>query len=180
VRLSVIGLAMVAVAGIGIVGLSKITPTGFLPEDDQGALFVVVQMPGGASVGRTTEAIHQAEDILREEEAVADVTSVVGLNFIDNYSQPNAGFMVVTLKPFDERKARSLGAPELIARLGAKLRQIQGGTIVPLAPPPLQIPECQLSSYEYGLFLVGRLRDPPGGALLAKMRSRRASWQQFR
>jgi hydrophobe/amphiphile efflux-1 (HAE1) family protein len=137
VRLSVIGLAMVAVAGIGIVGLSKITPTGFLPEDDQGALFVVVQMPGGASVGRTTEAIRQAEDILREEEAVADVTSVVGLNFIDNYSQPNAGFMVVTLKPFDERKARSLGAPELIARLGAKLRQIQGGTIVPLAPPPI-------------------------------------------
>src|SRR6266851_2017191 len=137
VRLSIIGLAMVAVAGLGIVGLSKITPTGFLPEDDQGALFVVAQMPGGASVARTTEAIGQAEDILREEEAVADVTSVIGLNFIDNYSQPNAGFMVVTLKPFEERKARSLGAPELIARLGAKFRQIQGGTVVPLSPPPI-------------------------------------------
>ena len=43
-----------------------------------------------------------------EEEAVADYTSVIGLNFIDNYSQPNAAFMVVTLKPFEERKdARS-------------------------------------------------------------------------
>src|SRR5271165_1866424 len=71
VGLSVIGLAMVAVAGVGIVGLSKITPTGFLPEDDQGALFVVVQMPGGASVARTTEVIRQTEDIVREEEAVA-------------------------------------------------------------------------------------------------------------
>src|ERR1700730_15480262 len=47
VRFSVIGLAMVVVAGFGVVGLAKITPTGFLPEDDQGALFVVVQLPGG-------------------------------------------------------------------------------------------------------------------------------------
>jgi hydrophobe/amphiphile efflux-1 (HAE1) family protein len=136
-RFSIIGLVMVGVAGFGVVGLSKITPTGFLPEDDQGALFVVVQMPGGTSVARTSEAIRQAEDILRKEEAVEDFTSVIGLNFIDNYSQPNAAFMVVTLKPFEERKDRSLGAPELIARLGAKLRQIQGGTVVPLSPPPI-------------------------------------------
>jgi len=137
VRISVIGLVMVAVASAGVVGLAKITLTGFLPEDDQGALFVVVQMPGGASVARTTEAVRQAEEIVREEEAVADYTSVIGLNFIDNYSQSNAAFMVVTLKPFEERKARSLGAPELIARLSEKFRQIQGGTVVPLAPPPI-------------------------------------------
>ena len=136
-RFSIIGLVMVVVAGFGVVGLSKITPTGFLPEDDQGALFVVVQMPGGTSVARTSEAIHQAEDILRKEEAVEDFTSVIGLNFIDNYSQPNAAFMVVTLKPFEERKDRSLGAPHLIAELGAKFRQIQGGTVVPLSPPPI-------------------------------------------
>jgi hydrophobe/amphiphile efflux-1 (HAE1) family protein len=136
-RFSVIGLVMVCVAGIGIVGLSKITPTGFLPEDDQGALFVIVQMPGGTAVARTAQAVGQAEDILRHEEAVADFTSVIGLNFIDNYSQPNAAFMVVTLKPFEERKDRSLGAAELIVRLGAKLRQIQAGTVVPLSPPPI-------------------------------------------
>src|SRR5215471_13321666 len=65
VRLSIIGLVMVAVAGLGIVALSKITPTGFLPEDDQGALFVVAQLPGGASVGRTTQVIQQAEAILK-------------------------------------------------------------------------------------------------------------------
>jgi hydrophobe/amphiphile efflux-1 (HAE1) family protein len=128
---------MVCVAGVGIVGLSKITPTGFLPEDDQGALFVIVQMPGGTAVARTAQAVAQAEDILRHEEAVADFTSVIGLNFIDNYSQPNAAFMVVTLKPFEERKDRSLGAAELIVRLGAKLRQIQAGTVVPLSPPPI-------------------------------------------
>jgi hydrophobe/amphiphile efflux-1 (HAE1) family protein len=137
VRVAIIGLAMVAVAGAGIVGLARIAPTGFLPEDDQGALFVVVQTPGAASIARTSEVVRQAEEMLREEEAVADFTSVIGLNFIDNFSQPNAAFMVVTLKSFEERKDRSLGAPALIARLGAKFREIQGGTVVPMSPPPI-------------------------------------------
>jgi len=137
VRFSLIGLVMVAVSALGIFGLSKITPTGFLPEDDQGALFVVAQLPGGASVVRTSGVIRQAEAILRDEAAVEDVTSVIGLNFIDNYSQANAAFMVVTLKPFEERKDRSLGVGALIARLGPKFRQIQGGTVTPLAPPPI-------------------------------------------
>ena len=137
VRFSVIGLAMVVVAGVGTVGLSKVTPTGFLPEDDQGAIFVVVQLPGGASVGRTSEVMRQAEAILKEDPAVAEYTSVIGLNFIDNYSQPNAGFMVVTFKPFEERKSAELGAREVIARLRPKFRQIPGGTVVPLAPPPI-------------------------------------------
>jgi hydrophobe/amphiphile efflux-1 (HAE1) family protein len=137
VRVSIIGLVVVAVAGVGVAGLAKITPTGFLPEDDQGALFVVVQLPGAASVVRTTEVIQQAEAMLREEAAVEDITSVVGLNFIDNYSQSNSAFIVVTLKPFEERKGASEGVAALIARLGPKFRQISGGTVVPLAPPPI-------------------------------------------
>ncbi|HLN09120.1 MAG TPA: efflux RND transporter permease subunit, partial [Xanthobacteraceae bacterium] len=137
VRFSVIGLAMVAVAAVGVVGLAKVTPTGFVPEDDQGAIFVIVQLPGGASVGRTSEVMRKAEAIVKEDPATAEYTSIIGLNFIDNYSQPNAGFMVVTFKPFEHRKEASLGAPEVIARLGAKFREIPGGTVVPLAPPPI-------------------------------------------
>src|SRR6202166_2409943 len=124
-RLSVIGLVVVAVCGIGVVGLAKVTPTGFLPEDDQGALFVVAQLPGGASVGRTSEVIRQADAILKDEHAVEDVTSVIGLNLIDNYSQANAGFMVVTLNAFEESKSKSLRVNALIGRLNEKFRQIQ-------------------------------------------------------
>ena len=137
VRVSVVGLMMVAVAGIGVWAFGRIVATGFLPEDDQGALFVVVQLPGGASVVRTADVIKRAETILREEEAVEDITSVIGLNFIDNYSQSNAAFMVVTLKSFHDREARALHAPQVIARLNEKFRQIQGGTVVPMAPPPI-------------------------------------------
>jgi hydrophobe/amphiphile efflux-1 (HAE1) family protein len=137
VRFSVIGLVLVVVAGLGVVGLSRITPTGFLPEDDQGALFVVVQLPGGASVARTSDVIRQAEAIVKDEKAVEDYLSVIGLNFIDNYSQPNAAFMVLTLKPFEDRRDSALGVPSVMARLGAKFRQIEGGTVVPFAPPPI-------------------------------------------
>ena len=137
VRFSIIGLVLVGIAGVGVFALSKITPTGFLPEDDQGAFFVIVQLPGGASVERTIDIIEQAEAILRKEEAVEDATSVIGLNFIDNYSQPNAAFIVVTLKSFEDRKDASLGVAAVTAKLAEKFRQIPGGTVVPLTPPPI-------------------------------------------
>ena len=137
VRISIIGLIFVAASMLGIVGLSKITPTGFLPEDDQGAFFVVTQLPGGASVARTLEVVRKAEQILAHEETIEDYTSIIGLNFIDNYSQPNSAFFVVTLKPFVERKGKGESANGIIARLNGKLGEIQGGSVVPLPPPPI-------------------------------------------
>jgi len=137
VQMSVIGLVIVAICGAGILALGKITPTGFLPEDDQGGLFVVVQLPGGASVARTGEVVQRTEAILREDPAVEDVTSVVGLNFIDSYSQPNSAFIVVTLKSFEQRKDKSLGVRQMVARLTPKFRAMQGGAVVPVLPPPI-------------------------------------------
>ncbi|MFL9823626.1 efflux RND transporter permease subunit [Rhodoplanes sp. SY1] len=137
VRISVISLVAVAAAAVGTWGFSKITPTGFLPEDDQGAFFVVVQLPGGASVARTGEVLRQAETILKQEPSIAYFTSVVGLNFIDNFSQANSAFVVVTLKDFEERTDKAQSASAIMGRLVPKFRQIQGGTVLPLAPPPI-------------------------------------------
>jgi hydrophobe/amphiphile efflux-1 (HAE1) family protein len=137
VRFSIIGLVMVAVAMGGVAGLGKITPTGFVPEEDQGAFFVIVQLPDGASIGRTTAFVQQIESVLKQEHAISDYSATIGLNFIDNYSQSNAAFLIVSLKPFDERKAKSDTAPAMIARLSAKLRELGGARAVPLAPPPI-------------------------------------------
>ncbi|KRQ94207.1 RND transporter [Bradyrhizobium jicamae] len=137
VRFSVIGIAMVLVAGAGTFALAKVTPTGFVPEDDQGAIFVIVQLPGGSSVARTSEVMRQAEAIVKADPAVAEYNSVIGLNFIDNYSASNAGFMVVTFKPFEDRLSGGLGARDVIARLRTKFRDIEGGAVVPMAPPPI-------------------------------------------
>lgn len=137
VRLAIISIPLVALAIFATGSFARITPTGFLPEDDQGALFVVAQLPDGASVGRSLDVVKQIEAILAKERTVADYTSVVGLNFLDNYSQPNAAFVIVSLKPFEERKGPSNGAPAIIARLAEQFRGLQGGIAVPLAPPPI-------------------------------------------
>ncbi len=137
VRISIIGLVMVGVAVAGVVGLGRITPTGFLPEDDQGAFFVVVQLPDGASIGRTSDFVRQIEDVLKREHAIQDYSATIGLNFIDNYSQSNAAFLIVSLKPFDDRADPSQSAQAMIARLGQTFRQMRGGQAVPLAPPPI-------------------------------------------
>ena len=137
VRVSIVGLVIVAASMLGIVGLSKITPTGFLPEDDQGAFFVVVQLPGGASVARTYSTVEKTQQILAQEKSISDTTSITGLNFIDNYSQPNSAFFVVTLKPFEERRGKHDSVDAIIERLNAKLQEIQGGSVVALPPPPI-------------------------------------------
>jgi hydrophobe/amphiphile efflux-1 (HAE1) family protein len=137
VRISIIGLVMVGCAVAGIIGLGKITPTGFLPEDDQGAFFVVVQMPDGASLGRTSNYVRQVEGVLKQEHAIQDFSATIGLNFIDNYSQANAAFLIVSLKPFEDRADPSQSAQAMITRLGQKFRQLRGGLAVPLAPPPI-------------------------------------------
>src|SRR6476620_6716776 len=132
VRISIIGLVMVAAAMAGVVGLGKITPTGFLPEDDQGAFFVVVQLPDGASIGRTSDFVRQIEDVLKQEHAIQDYSATIGLNFIDNYSQSNAAFLIVSLKPFDDHADPSQSAQAMIARLGGRFREVRGGRAVPL------------------------------------------------
>jgi multidrug efflux pump subunit AcrB len=126
VRISIIGLVLVAASMFGVVSLSKITPTGFLPEDDQGAFFIVAELPGGASVARTSDIVRKTESILAEEHTVSDYTSIIGLNFIDNYSQANSAFFVVTLKPFEERAGKEDGVNAIMARLNEKLREIRG------------------------------------------------------
>jgi multidrug efflux pump subunit AcrB len=70
VRFSVIGLVMVGAAMAGVWGPGEITPTGFLSEDDQGAFFVVVQLPDG-----DTDVVRQIEDILKQETAIADYSA---------------------------------------------------------------------------------------------------------
>jgi multidrug efflux pump subunit AcrB len=65
VRLSVVSIVLVAAFAFGVLGLTRMTPTGFLPEEDQGSFFINVQLPDGASLNRTSDAVRQVEGILK-------------------------------------------------------------------------------------------------------------------
>jgi hydrophobe/amphiphile efflux-1 (HAE1) family protein len=138
VRIAFISVPIIVLTLFATGALTRITPTGFLPEDDQGAFFVIVQLPDGASVARTTDVVKQVEAVLAKEPTIADYSSTIGLNFIDNFSQSNSAFVIVTLKPFEERTGPGDGANAIIGRLAGQFRAgVRGGMAVPILPPPI-------------------------------------------
>ena len=130
---------MVAVAASACSAWRKVTPTGFLPQDDQGAFFVIVQLPDGASRrAAPTRWSSKVEAILkRGTRRSRTCRRIAGLNFIDNYTQSNAAFMIVTLKPFEDRKDPSQTRRRDHRAAGGEFRAMPGGIVVPLAPPPI-------------------------------------------
>jgi hydrophobe/amphiphile efflux-1 (HAE1) family protein len=121
----------------GVFGVALVTPTGFLPEEDQGAFFISVQLPDGASVARTSEVTKQVEDLLRQMPAVEHTLSIIGFSLLDGASEPNNAFMVARLKPFADRKAAADSAQALIRRTFAGGAQIRQANVLPFNLPPI-------------------------------------------
>lgn len=136
-RFSALSLVVVAALGLGVFSLAKITPTGFLPEEDQGAFFVNIQLPDGASTNRTLETTKEVEKILRAMPQAEYVTSIVGYSFLDGYSASNMAFVVVSLKPFEDRQQAADSAQALIRKVFVEAGQIRSAAILPFNLPPV-------------------------------------------
>jgi HAE1 family hydrophobic/amphiphilic exporter-1 len=136
-RLSVMSMVLIAAFGLGIFGLMRVTPTGFLPEEDQGTFFINVQLPDGASVNRTSESVKQVENILKGMPQVRDTISIVGYSLLDGYAASNNAFMIVKLKPFEERTKVTDSAQALIAQVFGAAQQIRTANILPFNLPPI-------------------------------------------
>ncbi len=137
VRVASLSIVLVLAIGAGVFGLARITPTGFLPEEDQGAFFVNLQLPDGASVARTSAATHQAEELLQHLPQVDGVFSVIGFSILDGGSESNAAFAVAKLKPFAERTGPGDSAQALIGRVFGAMRQIRTANIIAFNLPPI-------------------------------------------
>jgi hydrophobe/amphiphile efflux-1 (HAE1) family protein len=137
VRLAVLSILLVLVFAGGIFGVSRLTPTGFLPEEDQGTFFISVQLPDGASVARTSEVTKQVEAVLKQMPAVEHTLSIIGFSLLDGASEPNNAFMVVRLKPFADRRAAADSAQALIGRTFVQGAQIRQANVLPFNLPPI-------------------------------------------
>ncbi len=136
-RISVVSLLAVAAAGAGIAWFGLHTPSGFLPEEDQGAFFIAVQLPDAASVSRTTAVTQRVEDLLHRMPQVENVLSIVGFSLLDGGAQSNAAFVVVRLKPFADRTAAADRAQAVIGRVFGAAQQIRSAMIFPFNLPPI-------------------------------------------
>ena len=114
------------------------TPSGFIPEQDQGVLIGVIQLPAGASLERTTAALNQAVAIIDKNDAVADITALAGLDGASFSASSNAATLFIKLKDWSERDKPELKAAALAASLSQATGVIEEATIFMLSPPPVQ------------------------------------------
>jgi multidrug efflux pump len=137
-RYLVIYLAIVAGAGWMYQGL----PASFLPNEDQGTMLVNVQLPPGATQGRTLAVMEQVEGFMLKQPEVQGMVSVLGFSF--SGQGQNAALAFVTLKDWSERSEPGNSAQALAGRAFGALSGIRDAFIFPLSPPP--IPELGASS----------------------------------
>jgi HAE1 family hydrophobic/amphiphilic exporter-1 len=115
--------------------VSRRVPTGFVPDQDQGFIFVLLQAPPGASLQYTMRVVNQAEQVLRRAPEVQNIFGVGGFGFAG--SAPNAGVMFVSLKPFGERKGDEHSAQVVVRRLFGGFSQITDAVVIPFLPPAI-------------------------------------------
>jgi HAE1 family hydrophobic/amphiphilic exporter-1 len=112
-------------------------PKSFLPEEDQGYLFVALQLPDASSLQRTDAAAARVEEILLKTPGVRHVTTVVGYNMLSGVQNTYSAFFWVTLKEWKERKAPDEQYWAIKIHLNVALRQISEGTTVAFPPPAI-------------------------------------------
>lgn len=130
---------IVYVALLGLTGWRLMaTPGGFIPEQDQGFLIGVVQLPPGSSLERTEAAMNRSVEIALKTDGVADVAAFAGLDGTSFSAASNAATMFIRLDEFDERKTPEMAASALAGALSGATGVIEEATIFMIAPPAVQ------------------------------------------
>ncbi|MCR9086959.1 MAG: multidrug efflux RND transporter permease subunit [Rhodobacteraceae bacterium] len=133
-------LAMVVYAGLMVLAAYQFqrAPAGFIPEQDQGYLIAVVQLPPGASLSRTDTVVREASTILRGMDGVAYTVGFAGLDGATFTNASNAGVIFVVTDPFEERVPAGLNNQALIGEAFGRLSALTDAFIFLLSPPPIQ------------------------------------------
>jgi hydrophobe/amphiphile efflux-1 (HAE1) family protein len=133
-RWAIMGLFVVAVGATYV--LSQRIPSTFLPVEDQGYFFVVIQLPDGASLERTDAVAKQVREILQRTPGVDIVGSISGLNFLTNAAQSNSAVEFAILKPWDERPPEQT-ASAIVAKVRPQLLGLPDGLALSFDPPSI-------------------------------------------
>ncbi|MEJ8575040.1 multidrug efflux RND transporter permease subunit [Microbaculum marinum] len=136
-RRSLIAGVIILAVGLGAGYLFKITPTGFIPTEDQGALFVNIQLPDAASQPRTQQVVNQVEQIAKQTPGVSDVITVNGYSLLSGASASNTALAVVVFKPWDERTTPETSLKGIYTSLSNAYSQIAEADILAFPPPAI-------------------------------------------
>lgn len=134
-KTAIVGLVII---GASLYGLSRI-PTGFIPNEDQGYLIAAVELPAGASLERTQNALAEVRQVIQSVPGVEQVVTIGGVSLLDNNNtSPSAGAMWIILKPWDERaKAKGEDLRSIYGRMSVALREVQTANASVVLPPAI-------------------------------------------
>lgn len=137
IRVIVVALAVF----IGLIFLTgwqfQKLPTGFIPQEDQGYVFVNVQLPVAASKQRTDAVMDRVTQMCQQTPGVADTISVSGFSLLSGSSGSNIGFVAVMFKPWGDRNTKELRIRGILQHLVGQFNDIQDAIVFPFVPPPI-------------------------------------------
>ncbi|WP_366555762.1 efflux RND transporter permease subunit [Aquibaculum sediminis] len=136
-RAPYIALGVLAAAFVGAYLMFTSLPSTFLPNEDQGAIFVEIQLPDAASLNRTQEVVHHVETLLGVTEGVANVISVAGYSMLQSTVTPNSGMAIASLDSWDERGEAGINLRDMIMGLQSQFFTMPGANIMAFVPPPI-------------------------------------------
>jgi HAE1 family hydrophobic/amphiphilic exporter-1 len=137
IRKVAIAVVLLVAFGAGAAFFSNRVPSSFLPDEDQGYLYVQLQLPSAASLERTDLVARKIENILAHTPGVQSTTSVLGFSLLSFTRTSYNAFFFVTLKPWDDRKSREEQFQEIKARLNRQLSQLPEGIAFNFSPPAI-------------------------------------------
>jgi HAE1 family hydrophobic/amphiphilic exporter-1 len=137
IRKAVLSFALLIVVAIGAGFFGKRLPSGFLPEEDQGYVFLALQLPDASSLERTDQVCHQIEDFLSKTPGVQYTTSVIGFSLLSLVQNTYSAFFFVTFKPWSERTKPEEQYTAIKARINQYLGSLSEGIAFAFPPPAI-------------------------------------------
>ena len=137
IRKSVFGLVFLGVVAVAVGLFGRHLPSGFLPEEDQGFLYINVQLPLAASLERTAAVCQQVEDIARATPGVKEVTTVGGFSLLSFSRNTYSASLWVSLKEWSERTKPEESYEAIKVHLGQQLSRLPGAIAFAFPPPAI-------------------------------------------
>jgi hydrophobic/amphiphilic exporter-1 (mainly G- bacteria), HAE1 family len=138
-RVLVRARVIVSLVFVGLLGLTywvyNRVPTGFVPDEDQGYIFILIQAPPGASLDYTRDIVKKVEDMMKPVPEMSRVFAAVGFSFAG--AAPNQGIVFAQLKDFAERKGDAHSVQAVVGQLFGQFSQITGALVIPFLPPSI-------------------------------------------
>jgi hydrophobic/amphiphilic exporter-1 (mainly G- bacteria), HAE1 family len=122
---------------LGAFLLFRAKPSGFIPQEDEGRLYITYELPEASSTTRSIATLNKIMHIIAETEGIHHYAALGGLNAITFATKANSGTIFTSLNPWDERKDKSLQLKGMIATLQKKFAAIKEANILVISPPAI-------------------------------------------